>query len=304
MYIINTKLAWLLSGLMLSLILLATPVIAKKVTFVHTDILGSPVAETDESGNELWREHYKPFGEKIENSPESANNNVGYTGHIHDRDTGLTYMQARYYDPVIGRFYSNDPIGFRDIHSFNRYAYANNNPYKYIDPDGRSAKLARSAFNVVRDASRNGWDFKRAGKDEIAGFVDNAMTLADGQFTADDVFAVVDLFTGFGGESKDLANSIQKFFKKSVPSNARDSVTGRALPNGGVALQAKSDGKVPGSSAVYEKQIGSNGQTIQNTKTVYTPGGGIDTVKEKMPGGKVFRVSCRIDSQRLSKQLD
>jgi len=45
-------------------------------------------------------------------------------------------MDARYYDPVIGRFYSNDPIGFRDLHSFNRYAYANNNPYKYIDPTG------------------------------------------------------------------------------------------------------------------------------------------------------------------------
>jgi uncharacterized protein RhaS with RHS repeats len=45
-------------------------------------------------------------------------------------------MQARYYDPVIGRFYSNDPVGFRDIHSFNRYAYVNNNPYKYVDPFG------------------------------------------------------------------------------------------------------------------------------------------------------------------------
>jgi hypothetical protein len=31
---------------------------------------------------------------------------------------------------------SNDPVGFRDVHSFNRYAYANNNPYKYVDPDG------------------------------------------------------------------------------------------------------------------------------------------------------------------------
>jgi uncharacterized protein RhaS with RHS repeats len=47
------------------------------------------------------------------------------------------YMQARYYDPVISRFYSNDPIGFRDVHSFNRYAYANNNPYRYTDPDGK-----------------------------------------------------------------------------------------------------------------------------------------------------------------------
>jgi uncharacterized protein RhaS with RHS repeats len=49
------------------------------------------------------------------------------------------YMQARYYDPVIGRFYSNDPIGFTNIHTFNRYAYANNNPYRYTDPDGRKA---------------------------------------------------------------------------------------------------------------------------------------------------------------------
>jgi len=52
-------------------------------------------------------------------------------------------MQARYYDPVIGSFYSNDPVGFtghmsrgNPIHGFNRYTYANNNPYKYTDPDG------------------------------------------------------------------------------------------------------------------------------------------------------------------------
>ena len=51
-------------------------------------------------------------------------------------------MQARYYDPVIGRFYSNDPVdaatflSHGKIQGFNRYKYANNNPYKYIDPDG------------------------------------------------------------------------------------------------------------------------------------------------------------------------
>ena len=55
-------------------------------------------------------------------------------------------MQARYYDPVIGRFYSNDPVGAvshlgtsNGIHGFNRYAYANNNPYRYIDPNGESS---------------------------------------------------------------------------------------------------------------------------------------------------------------------
>ncbi len=48
-------------------------------------------------------------------------------------------MQARYYDPVIGRFYSNDPVGYTSenpVMSFNRYMYVNNNPYKYTDPDG------------------------------------------------------------------------------------------------------------------------------------------------------------------------
>jgi uncharacterized protein RhaS with RHS repeats len=53
----------------------------------------------------------------------------------------LTYLQQRYYDPVAGRFLSTDPV-LTDANtgkSFNRYVYANNNPYKYIDPDGRDA---------------------------------------------------------------------------------------------------------------------------------------------------------------------
>jgi uncharacterized protein RhaS with RHS repeats len=50
-------------------------------------------------------------------------------------------MQQRFYDPVAGRFLSIDPVT-SDVNtegSFNRYAYANNSPYKYIDPDGREA---------------------------------------------------------------------------------------------------------------------------------------------------------------------
>jgi hypothetical protein len=60
-------------------------------------------------------------------------------------------MQARYCDSVIGRFYSNNPIGFRDVHSFNRYAYANNNPYKYTDPDGKDPS---SPFGMMRNQQR------------------------------------------------------------------------------------------------------------------------------------------------------
>ncbi|MRJ43259.1 MULTISPECIES: RHS repeat-associated core domain-containing protein [Idiomarina] len=71
--------------------------------------------------------------------PRTLSDEPGYTGHVEDNDLQLTYMQARYYDPIIGRFYSNDPVGFTASNPmmFNRYVYANNNPYKYVDPDGK-----------------------------------------------------------------------------------------------------------------------------------------------------------------------
>jgi RHS repeat-associated protein len=55
-----------------------------------------------------------------------------------DAQTQLVYMQQRYYDPMAGRFLSVDPVA-ASAGGFNRYWYANNNPYKNIDPDGREA---------------------------------------------------------------------------------------------------------------------------------------------------------------------
>ena len=108
---------------------------SERVTYAHVDLLGSPILVTDQAGNIVNEFHYKPFGE----TQESKHDGIGYTGHLEDSDLELTYMQARYYDPVIGRFYGNDPAGFSNVHNFNRYAYANGNPYKYTDPDGRNA---------------------------------------------------------------------------------------------------------------------------------------------------------------------
>lgn len=108
---------------------------ADKVTYYVNDLQGSPVLALDEQANVLWREDYKPYGDKTQKAPASLND-VGYTGHQNEDDIGLVYMQQRYYDPVLGRFLSNDPVGFTgNSHSFNRYVYGNNNPYRYVDPD-------------------------------------------------------------------------------------------------------------------------------------------------------------------------
>ena len=104
-------------------IFLGDKLVAKEGTAV-----GQPLTDSSEM-------NYKPFGESIEEPKDE----VGFTGHKFDKDLGLSYMQARYYDPVIGRFYSNDPVGWtpkNPVMSFNRYLYVNNNPYKYTDPNG------------------------------------------------------------------------------------------------------------------------------------------------------------------------
>ncbi|UTW45562.1 RHS repeat-associated core domain-containing protein [bacterium SCSIO 12696] len=113
------------------------------VTYLHSNQLGSANSGTDALGNVTWRERYTPYGEQLVGN--AANDDLeGFTGHIRDKATGLNYMQARYYDPVMGRFLSNDPVSaplhlaYGNVKGFNRYAYANNNPLSYIDPTGRS----------------------------------------------------------------------------------------------------------------------------------------------------------------------
>lgn len=65
-------------------------------------------------------------------------------------------MQARYYDPVIGRFMSNDPVGFTgEVASFNRYSYVDNNPYKYNDPDGKHRRhIVKQMVKTIERANK------------------------------------------------------------------------------------------------------------------------------------------------------
>jgi conjugal transfer mating pair stabilization protein TraN len=84
------------------------------------------------------RTRYEPYGKTAAGTLPTW---IGFTGHVNDADTGLVYMQQRYYDPIAARFLSTDPVT-TDANTgtaFRRYVYAQSNPYRYTDPDGRQA---------------------------------------------------------------------------------------------------------------------------------------------------------------------
>ena len=138
------------------------------VRYQHTDALGSPVAETDANRGIVKRNSYTPYGEAF---GATSIDGTGYTGHVMDRDTGLTYMQQRYYDSATGRFFSVDPIGTNTLTAWNfsRYNYAANNPYKFTDPDGRSI------WTKLLKLIKNGGDVAQV----TAGVVSDFKTIAD-----------------------------------------------------------------------------------------------------------------------------
>lgn len=109
---------------------------ATTLSYQHTDALGSAAAATDASRMVTQRSEYEPYGDLLNRGNDDR---PGYTGHVMDAETGLTYMQQRYYDPGIGAFLSVDPVTAYggDYRFFNRYAYGFNNPYRFSDPDGR-----------------------------------------------------------------------------------------------------------------------------------------------------------------------
>ncbi|MEZ2416362.1 RHS repeat-associated core domain-containing protein [Luteibacter sp. RCC_6_2] len=121
---------------------------SETVTYYYTNQQGTPLATADASGNILSTADYRPYGTQVLGATAAG---PGYTGHVTDPASGFVYMQARYYDPAVGRFSSVDPklSSPGDLSTFGRYNYANNNPVVMVDPDGRVAQLYWTANNQV-----------------------------------------------------------------------------------------------------------------------------------------------------------
>jgi RHS repeat-associated protein len=122
------------------------------------------VGEVDPSGNLDSSAEYDVYGTKraTTGTATSRQNFVGSLGHITDTETGLVYMQARYYDSNIGRFISEDP----SENGYDWFNYGDSNPACNVDPSGKdSLSLLSLGWKLilagVRDLTLSGTYFSQ-----------------------------------------------------------------------------------------------------------------------------------------------
>jgi RHS repeat-associated protein len=126
--------------------------------FYHQDALGSVTALTDASGEVAARYHLDAWGNfRFPTELDSSKNRFAFTGHIFDSETGLYNAKARYFDPKLGRFLTQDSyLGQIDVPpSLHRYVYGYANPRRFTDSTGHlvdQAEVARRAAELQQNA--------------------------------------------------------------------------------------------------------------------------------------------------------
>ncbi|MCM1441222.1 MAG: RHS repeat-associated core domain-containing protein [Roseburia sp.] len=137
---------------------------------LRKDAQGNVIAILDNSGTVLARYVYDAWGNhKIiadeENMPLAEANPFRYRGYFYDEETGLYYLNTRYYDPTTGRFISQDSVEYAEnevINGLNLYAYCGNNPVMRVDPNGTDwwsdfCNWWGNAWNTVSSWVSNTW---------------------------------------------------------------------------------------------------------------------------------------------------
>jgi len=113
-------------------------------SFYDADGLGSITSLSNSAGALAQTYTLDSFGKQTA-ATGSLTNPFQYTARESDTETGLYYYRARYYDPTIGRFLSEDPEGFRE--GTNSFAYTDNDPSTLVDPSGRFVEVLCERVN-------------------------------------------------------------------------------------------------------------------------------------------------------------
>lgn len=197
---------------------------SSSIKYVHSDHLTGSNVITNASGTIEELADYQPYGKiRLDEQTSSFRETKKFTGHQYDAETDLNYMRARYYDPKIGRFQSQDPaylsVGdpvqlkqktdlefeqyLSDPQALNSYSYVKNNPLKYTDPTGEFLLPLLPAIVAATPAVIGLASFLSANAPAVGAIFSNSQTSANLSPGVGDAIGVKEFWTGkdtFTGE--------------------------------------------------------------------------------------------------------
>ncbi len=107
---------------------------ARKIHLYHCDHRGLPLVLISTEGATEWCAEYDEWGNLLnEENPQQLQQLIRLPGQQYDEESGLYYNRHRYYDPLQGRYITQDSIGLKGGWNFYEYPL---NPVQYIDPFG------------------------------------------------------------------------------------------------------------------------------------------------------------------------
>ena len=122
--------------------------VGEAVVWYLTDNLGTVRDLADSTGAVVNHVSFDSFGRILAQTAAAVGDRFLFTGRELDGETGLFFYRARYYSPDIGRFVSEDPVGFKE-NEFGLYGYAANDPLSSLDPHGTATLVERVMVSAV-----------------------------------------------------------------------------------------------------------------------------------------------------------
>jgi RHS repeat-associated protein len=275
------------------------------LNYLLSDHLGSTSLTLNATGGLVSELRYKAFGE-IRYVQGTTPTDYRYTGQREQADIGLYYYEARWYDPVLGRFTQADNIEIKpgDGQSMDRYAYVLNNPILHNDPTGHcfedlcvgelflaTAWMAENAGWIISAVLGTAGAVSAARSNDPAGVVANGMMAGMGGMAG---MSNIELGSGLGFDTMTFAENNPEISAIGIEQHENEVISAQGLANlkglgnaqflQGNVLRLKGTSLEGSANSVFSLYPGGESSDVLNmgkaAGTVVKPGGTINILTE------------------------
>ncbi|GBF74333.1 hypothetical protein PA598K_02671 [Paenibacillus sp. 598K] len=203
---------------------------------------GDVIQIIDTSGSIVNKYRYDEWGNVLQRD-EGIENSFLYAGQQYDKETGLYYLRARYYDPAVGRFLNEDTYEGQITNplSMNLYTYVENNPINWIDPSGHAKASDNAHLTGLVQGYTDKWNRAQQNINTINHTVKTCSTVTLCQ-NAQTMLPLIDYYKGLQKEYEMGADAVRTSYYKlhgmAIPSDVKYRSSSITAPNVTVQLNS------------------------------------------------------------------